>query len=661
MVLYRTSGSTRVAANVLLTWLVVVAPAFAGEGGEPDLTTLSLEELMAIEVTSVTRGPEALGDAPSAIQVIPNDEIRRSGADTLPRALRLASNLAVAQKNSHDWAISARGFNTALANKMLVLIDGRSVYTPLFSGVFWNAQDVFLEDVDRIEVVSGPGGSVWGANAVNGVINVISRPAGETQGAFVQAGVGSQLEAMANVRWGGTLGERGHYRIWGRYADHADERREGGGSADDGWDRAATGFRVDGTAATNDRWTLQGDLYAGDDGLVEGGTARVRGANLLGRWTRARGEGSEISVQAYVDRTRVDLPVPALLLGGIPLAPAGELRDRLDTWDVDFQHRVAAGARHTLTWGAGFRYWESDVDNAPALAFLPPRHLHRLWSAFVQDQIRIRDAFELTLGTKLEHNDVTGFEAEPSVRLRWRPGERGMVWAAVSRAVRTPSRIDTELSQPAPPLVLLAGNPDFDSESVLAWELGARGRLGARATGSVAAFHNSWRNLRSTSATPATILPLFFENNLEGASRGIELRGRLQASERIRLRAGYTLLDHDLRVRSGALDVNDGHNETADPEHQLSLHAAVDFGRGFEADAGLRWVDQLPINSGLEVGEVPSYAELDLRLGWRATESVEFELVGTNLLDDDHPEYGYPGPNRVVVRRAVAGRLTWRP
>lgn len=318
---------------------------------------LSLEELMNLEVTSVSRRPEPLAETASAIQVISGEDIRRSGASTLPASMRLANNLNVAQKNAHDWGISARGFNTNLANKLLVLIDGRAVYTPLFSGVFWNTQDVFLEDVDRIEVISGPGGSVWGANAVNGVISVITKSAQESQGLFVEGGVGSQERVSTAVRYGGAVGRGVHYRVWGKYIDADGEKLAGGDDAGDAWHRTAGGFRVDGSPAANSHWTFQGDLYRGDDGQVTGGEANVSGGNVLGRWRRELAGAGELSVQAYHDWARLTLPVPTLIINGLPFAPAGVLRDRLETYDIEMQHRATPHGVHHPTWGLGFRLW----------------------------------------------------------------------------------------------------------------------------------------------------------------------------------------------------------------------------------------------------------------------------------------------------------------
>ncbi len=622
---------------------------------------LSLEELMNLEVTSVSRRPEPLAETASAIQVISGEDIRRSGASTLPASMRLANNLNVAQKNAHDWGISARGFNTNLANKLLVLIDGRAVYTPLFSGVFWNTQDVFLEDVDRIEVISGPGGSVWGANAVNGVISVITKSAQESQGLFVEGGVGSQERVSTAVRYGGAVGRGVHYRVWGKYIDADGEKLAGGDDAGDAWHRTAGGFRVDGSPAANSHWTFQGDLYRGDDGQVTGGEANVSGGNVLGRWRRELAGAGELSVQAYHDWARLTLPVPTLIINGLPFAPAGVFRDRLETYDIEMQHRATPHGVHHPTWGLGFRLWRDRVENAPGLGFLPEARDHRLWSGFIQDEVTLGARARLSLGTKIEHNDFTGVEIEPSARILVAIDDHRSWWAAISRAVRTPSRLDRELFQPVPPhLVLLAGSPEFESESVVALESGYRSRIGSRVSAMVAAFYNEYRDLRSTSTTPVTILPFFFANNVEGETYGLEATSTVVLSERWRLHLGYTVLLTHLGVREGEEDFNAALNETADPQQQVLVRSSADLGRAVALDVALRWVDTLRTNSGPIVGTVPSYFELDLRLAWRLSPSLELSLVGRNLLDDTHPEYGFPGPERVEIGRAVVGRVTWR-
>ena len=628
---------------------------------------LSLEQLMELDVTSVSKAPEPYGEAPAAIEVITSDDIRRSGASSIPEALRLADNLEVAQKNSHDWGISARGFNTALANKLLVLIDGRSVYTPLYSGVFWDVQDYLLADIDRIEVVSGPGGTLWGANAVNGVINITTKSAKDTQGLYTEGGGGSWLQDFASVRYGGTLASNVYYRVYGKYFDRGSEDLADGGSAHDAWKMGQSGFRIDSEAVPQNNLTLQGDFYLGDEGIETGGNARTGGGNVLGRWTHTFSEDDDMSLQIYYDRTHLSDPVPAYVIGALPLAPAGTLIDDLDTYDLDFQNRFLLGERNQIIWGLGYRFTHEVDQNAPALAFSPPTLNQNLYSGFVQDEVRVVDSFHITLGTKVEHNDYTGFEFEPNVRLQWDVAPKQMIWAAVSRAVRTPSRIDRALSEPGPsaPLVILEGGANFESETVVAYELGYRAQLGTKMDASVSTFYNDYKDVRSTTTNSVHDIfglpfPYYFQNDLEGHTYGVELNGSYQLFDGWRLHAGYDLLKEDIHVEPGGKDINDALNETSDPQQQFSLRSSIDLMSNVEFDTGLRWVDILKVNDGTTVGTVPSYFELDARLGWRITKNVEVSVVGQNLLHDHHPEYGFPSSSREEIARSVYGKVAWQ-
>jgi iron complex outermembrane receptor protein len=649
---------------IALSLAAAQAAAMAADSGAStigELKQLNVEDLMNVQVTSVTRHPEKLIQAASAIQVITQEDIRRSGATSIPEALRLADNLQVAQKNSHDWAISARGFNTALANKLLVMIDGRTVYTPLYSGVFWDAQDYVLADIDRIEVISGPGGALWGANAVNGVINIITKSAKDTQGLYAQAGGGSRPQDFTDVRYGGAVNPDTQFRLYGKYFDRGSEVLANGGSTSDSWRQGRGGFRVDSQASAQDKLTLQGDFYAGHEDEQTGGTSDTSGANVLGRWSRSISEHSDFSLQSYIDRTHITDPVAPLLLNGLVFAGAGLLHDDLTTFDVDFQHRILLGSLNTVVWGFGFRYSHDVVDNAPALAFLPPTLDRDLYSLFAQDEIALLSNLSLTLGTKIERNNYTGFEFEPDVRLSWILNSQQALWTAISRAVRTPSRIDQNLSEAAPPhLVILSGGSDFTSESVVAYELGYRAQITSRISTSVSGFFNRYNDIRSTTFTPATIIPLFFANGLEGDTYGLEFSSNYQVSEVWSLHAGYTLLKEHLHVKPGQTDLNGALNETADPQHQFSLRSSLNFLRHAELDGALRWVDTLHTNSGPVPGTVPSYFELDTHLAWYASDRLEVSLVGQNLLHNRHPEYGFPDPTRPEIERSVYGKLTWR-
>jgi iron complex outermembrane receptor protein len=344
------------------------------------------------------------------------------------------------------------------------------------------------------------------------------------------------------------------------------------------------------------------------------------------------------------------------------LAPPGFLRDDLDTYDIDFQYRFAANERNHIQWGAAYRLTHDAVDNAPGLGFLPAVLEQDLYSAYAQDEIRLRDALYLTLGTKLEHNDYTGFEIEPSARLRWDLAETQSLWAAISRAVRTPSRIDRDLLEPAPPYspLILRGSSDFISETLIAYELGYRAQMGSRLTLSVAAFYNDYDHVRSVGITPSTLVPFVFQNNLEGETHGIEFSADYQALEWWRLHIGYDPLREALHVKAGQIDLNDAHNETADPRQRLALRSSMDLPAHLELDAALRWVDDRSLNSGPQIGTVPSYWEMDLRLGWHLSERVSLSITGQNLLHDHHAEYGYPGPLQVQIDRSIYGKITWQ-
>lgn len=624
------------------------------------LLDMSLTELMNIEVTSVSRRPEKVAESAAAVQVITRDQIRRSGATSIPEALRLATNLSVAQQNSHEWIISSRGFSSDVGNKLLVMIDGRSVYTPLFSGVFWDRQNYLLEDIERIEVISGPGGTLWGANAVNGVINIITRPAGQTQGGYVEAGGGNPLDALAGARYGGKWGDSGAYRVYGQYFDRGPEALSDESAGSDDWHMGQGGFRIDAAPSPRDSVTLQGDVYRNQTTLLSGGESETDGGNVLGRWSRRISDTSSTALQFYYDRTELTLPVAAMVVNNLMLAPAGTFRDTLDTIDLDFQHQLRMGDIHTLVWGLGYRYTDDDNENAPGLAFYPEGLQQRLLSAFAQDAIAlVPDELVLTVGTKVEKNDYTGQEWEPSVRLQWQLAEHHLLWSAVSKAVRAPSRIDRDISQASRDnFVLLAGGEDFDSEKLTTYELGYRGQLSDQATLSVALFYNDYQNLRSTNFSPA-IFPLYFANDLEGQTRGAEISMNVQIFAWWQLRGGYNYLHEDISVKQGEFDFNNALNETADPENQFSLRSSMDLGAAVELDIAYRWVDELPTNNAGILTFVPSYSELDVRLGWRPTRDLELALVGQNLLHDHHQEFGVPGPGQEEVGRSVYGKVSW--
>ncbi|HEX7184167.1 MAG TPA: TonB-dependent receptor [Thermoanaerobaculia bacterium] len=608
-----------------------------------DLKRLSIEELMQIEVTSASRRTERFSRAAAAITVITAEEIRRSGANSLPEALRLANPLHVARSTQGDYAISARGFNTTTANKMLVLIDGRSIYTPLFSGVFWDVQDVLLEDVERIEVIRGPGATLWGANAVNGIVNIITRRAEDTQDGLAIAGGGTEEKAFGAVRYGGRLGERGYYRTYGKYLERDALVTVTGQDARNPRDFGQGGFRTDLKTSDTDTLTLQGDAYTGQTRDPLRDLINLDGGNLLGRWSRHLADGSDLSLQVYWDRTHRHI--------------FNLFEEHRDTVDLDFDRRIRLlESRHEVVWGFGYRHTRDRVGNSTVIGFLPDRRGQDLFSLFAQDEVRLLgDRLRVTVGAKLEHNDSTGLEVQPNIRAAWSPNDRRMLWGAVSRAVRTPTRFDEDLFfSTATGIPLFVGSRDFDSEELLAYELGYRVQLQTDLTLDVAAFYNVYDDLRSQEPPAAGGFPVTFGNNLEADTWGAEIRGNYQPFSWWRMYISYAYFDRDFRFDPESRDLTGGLGEGNDPQNRAMLRSNFDLPGGVELDGWLRYVDELPFPA------VPSYLELDLRVGWRPIPALELSLVGQNLLDEAHAEFGPATPTRQEVERGFYGKVTWQ-
>lgn len=610
------------------------ADAASGSTSAADLSRMTLEELTNIEISSVSKHAERLIDAAASIYVITREDIRRYGATSIPEILRLAPNLQVARVDSSQYAISARGFNSTTANKLLVLIDGRSVYTPLFSGVFWDAQDTMIEDIERIEVISGPGGTLWGANAVNGVINIITRHTRDTTGGLVSAGAGND-ERGAGVRYGGKLGEDATYRIYAKGFARDNTVSASGASAQDSWNKGQAGFRLD-WGKGGDTLVLQGDAYDGsiDQKILD--DKSISGAHLLGRWNKTLAGGSALQVQAYYDQTRRIYP--------------GTFGEVLDTYDMDVQHRFSLGGRHDITWGGGYRYSHDDVTNSAALAFLPASRGLTLGNVFVQDDIALTERLKLTVGAKLEHNNYTGFENQPNVRLAWKPGDSVLLWSAISRAVRTPSRVDRELFAPgSAPHTVLGGGPDFQSEKLTAYEIGYRTQPSPRASFSISTFYNVYDKLRSLEPTGGTTV---LANMMEGNTYGVETWGSYGINEWWQLKAGYTYLRKDLRFKPGSSDTTSLKSADNDPSHQFSVRSIMNLTHNLDMDFALRSVGDLPGS------DVPSYVALDGRLGWRISKGTEVSLSGFNLLDKRHPEFG-AAATRSEIGRTFYVKMLW--
>lgn len=604
-----------------------------------DLTGLSLESLMNIQVTSVSKHAENLNQAAAAVYVLSREDIRRSGVRTLPDALRLVPGLTVAQVDAHSWVVTARGFSSTLADKLEVLMDGRSLYTPLFSGVFWEAQETLLEDIDRIEVIRGPGATLWGANAVNGVINIVTRNSSESHGTYATAGGGGHSDGFASGRHGGSLGEDGHYRVYAKTSNYADNQRSSGADANDGWDLSQAGFRTDWRGGPNDNFTFQGDLYEGSiDGLADDET--FSGHNLIGRWIRDLGNDSDLSLQLYYDHTDREIP--------------GLFSEDRDTYDVNLQHRFQWMPRHEVVWGLGYRTSSDSIDSpSPAITFTPDSRTVNTKSLFVQDKISvIPDRLKVTVGSKFEDNDFTGLEVQPSLRFAYTPDPQHTIWGAVSRAVRIPNRLDDDIRLFAgtPPTGFISGSRNFESETLIAFELGYRVQPRSNLSLDFALYYNDYDELRGVdnSALPEPVI----SNEGEGSGHGLEVSALWQVDPKWRLRAAYNYQRLDIRAKSGSSDTSIENSDRNDPHHQFLLNSAFDLRDNWTLDGTLRFVGGLPDQN------VDAYTDLDLRLAWQYSPTTEFALVGRNLLHSSHVEFGTPDP--VEVERSLMGTVTWR-
>jgi iron complex outermembrane receptor protein len=640
------SNSTLFAAMAACAALLA-APAVRADipAHDEDMAELSLEELANIQVTSVSRRSEALSGAAASIFVITGTDIRRAGATSLPEALRLAPNLQVARVDARNYAVTARGFSSPFENKLLVLVDGRTVYSPLFSGVFWDVQDVVLDDVERIEVISGAGATLWGANAVNGVINIITKSSAATQGALLAGTLGKDARDGA-VRYGGRMQGDGHYRAYAKHAENDDTRTAAGATVPTGWHRDQAGFRADWGAAAQGV-TVQGDVY--DARLRQAGTPdiKVAGANLLGRVSRTFADGSSATVQLYWDRTERDQPLA--------------FHERLDTFDLQLQHAVRVGANHHVVWGGGYRLGHDRVENGPAFGFLPGTlDLH--WAnLFAQDEIALRDNVRLTAGLKIEDNNYTGVEVLPTVRLAWNPRPASLVWTSLSRAVRAPSRIDRDLYSPIRPAVVngvpqyrVAGGPGFESETANVFELGYRAQPAPSLSYSTTLFFSRYDRLRTLEPNPSGPGSVF-ENMADGLTRGIEAWATWQAADAWRLAAGGVVQRVGTTLQPGSRDLSGTTGLfTSDPTHYWQVRSSYDLAPGQEVDVTVRRVGALPRPA------VPAYTAVDARWGWRIRPGVELSVIGRNLLDPRHAEFGAPA-TRSEYERTLAVRVVWTP
>lgn len=663
---------TRIA--VLVSLLIV--PVVAGAETPADLTELSLEQLSNVEVTTVSKKPQRLATVAESIYVLSGADIRRSGATSVPEALRLVPGVQVARIDSNKWSIGVRGFGSRLARAVLVLIDGRTVYNPLFAGTYWEIQDLLLEDIDRIEVIRGPGGTLWGANAFNGVINIITKAAAATQGALVSVGGGSEERGFVGVRYGGRFGDAVRYRLYAKYFNRDAGENNDGPNYDD-WQMGRGGFRLDWQPETRDTVTLQGDLYLGELGnsvavarfqppfqqtLIK--DSDTSGGNILGRWTRTLSATSSLSTQLYYDHTFRRDP---------------NFREERDSVDLDAQHRFRLPWQQEIVWGLGYRFTTDDTGGVEGVELVPSNRSDNLFTGFVQDEIALfSDGVRLTVGTKLEHNDYTGFEIQPNVRLAWAINALHTLWGSIARAVRTPSRVEYDSLITFGPLNInptdanrcvpesepctygrLLGNRDFGSEELIAYQIGWRAQPLSRLFLDAVTFYHDYNQMlslepgapfpESMPPLPHVVAPLVIENDVHGHSYGVTLFAEAFVTDWWRVQASYGYLRINLKADAGSQDTAHETIDGSSPRHQAFVFSQLDLPYRFELDWNVRYVDDLPAL------DIRDYVTFDVRVAYHVLPQLELSVVGQNLWDTDHREFN----GGTEVQRGAYAQVRW--
>lgn len=652
----RKQSNTRVTRTIFVS--VIAASIASNCVAMTDYFELPLEQLLQIRVQSVSKKDERLAEAPAAVFVLTHEEIMRSGVTTIPDALRMVPGVQVARADSNSWAISIRGFNSTLANKLLVLIDGRSIYNPVFGGTLWEAHDVMLEDIDRIEVIRGPGGTLWGANAVNGVINITTKHSRTTQGTTASA-IYDNEERDVHARHGGTLNNNGHYRVYASGFKRDSSSRPGGGETYDEWDGVRTGFRTDWA----DEFTLQGDAYRTDTQQMRVDhslippysparqqTIRYEGVNLLGRWTKAANDKSQFSVQAYIDWAKRD-------------EPYNFIDDRL-IYDLEAQYNFAPGTRHEIIVGGGLRYLEDDKTGNNNVQFDPQKSRMQLYHFFVQDKMTLAANWLLTIGSKFEHNEFSGHETQPNLRLQWNPNERYSIWSAISRAVRTPTAIEEDLTSTlatvANARLAIEPNNDFRSEELTAYELGYRQQITPKISWDFSTFYNDYDHLTNTTIqTPRLVnngrdpfhlfIPVQFTNNMSGITEGAEMAIHWAVQQKMKIGLNYSYLNIKLDAPEPAQESA----ELLSPQHQAGLTVFYNLSDNWTLDTSANYVGKLVTTD--------SYIRWDVNLGGQLSKQIRFNLVGQNLADSKHMEFGSAADiNAAIIERSVLAKITWQ-
>ena len=659
----------------------------AGDTPVNDLTQMSIEELLNVEVTSVAKKAQKLSETSAAAYVITSEDIRRSGARCIPEALRMVPGLHVARIDNNKWAIACRGFNDRFVNKLLVLMDGRSLYSPLFSGTYWDVQDTMMEDIERIEVIRGPGATMWGANAVSGVINIITKGASHTTNKLFVSGVDDEGQSSTRFRFGGIVGDKGNYRVYakqfgqgasydpgGQYVYDRDLLKPGE-NAFDQWDQARGGFRMDMDLSSASSVTVQGDIYNGNGGQrirdvsysepfqwIANDNVHLSGGNLMAKWHQVHSATSDSTLQFYYDRTyRVD----------------GQIDEKRSTYDLDYQRSFRLGQRHDVLWGIGYRQSEDNILPTEAAVFRHPSFTDRLISGFIQDQITLSpNRMHMVVGSKFERNEYSGFEVQPSVRLSYNPSKRSTLWTSVSKAIRTPSRGETDAelivkvlaptaqTMNLPLALVFMPNPDLKPERLLAYELGYRVQPSSALSLDIAAFLQDYRDLRTVepgeiipqmgNLPPYLIQPLYWRNLMTAKVTGIELSTNYQVSPTWNITASYTRHHMNQYLDPASIDTNTTYDVTLARE-LFQIRSYMDLPRGLELDVMLYYVD--PVNGH----NVPKYTRLDVRLGWRHTRSLDISVEGHNLLDSHHQEFGGTlSELPMEIERAVFAKATYQ-
>ncbi|MFZ0318003.1 MAG: TonB-dependent receptor, partial [Candidatus Sulfotelmatobacter sp.] len=666
-----------------MSWLLMFATLTAvsradgpesGQDGSAPLKRMSLAELGNVQVTTASKEPEEVWKTPAAVYVITQEDIRRSGATNLPDILRLAPGVEVAQIDSDHWSVTIRGFGSELANKLLVLIDGRSVYTPLYAGVYWQAQATPLADIERIEVIRGPGGTIWGANAVDGIVNIITKDAKDTRQTMVTAGGGNVDQGTGVARYGAANRHGFNYRAYAMGFAIAPEFHAGGPNFDS-WRMGQAGFRADSDKSPRDTLTLQGDIYrviAGDalsyslysppSNVFVNANDNLSGGNLLARWKRTQSDRSDFQVKAYFDYTSHFEP------------DYGETRN---TVDIDVLDHLTLPGQQNFLWGLGARVSPGNfVQRLAVLDFLPHHLTDQIYSGFVQDTIPfLKQRLLLTMGSKLEDNNYTGIEIQPSARLLWNRTPQEALWASVTRAVRTPSRLDEDIQltgldadavTPVPLFLRISGNRQFHSEELIAYEAGFRTLLRPSVYVDAAVFYNQYDDLFSfqlgapfleVSPAPAhLILPALITNGIRGSATGFEIAPDWRPVSWWRARASYSYLDMDLERKPWSNDPSSvAGDEGSTPRNQVVIQSFLSLPKRLEFDQAFRYVQELPAQM------VRSYETADTRFGWHLTRALQLSVTGQNLLQPHYPQFGGDPDGLVQIKRGVYAKMIWRP